>query len=154
MWKKRRGTINNLSKSTVLNQNKSISFSVNDNSMSVNNCKFENISYNQIDLNYLKHLRTIPIKSKKKGKRYLKTLLELQNFFVESSDIRVIKISEDGKYLSVGLENGKIKLYEILGYDYNKYESSYNKKNIMEYLNFIKEKAFKSLEGHNILFII
>ena len=148
MWKKRRGTINNLSKSTVLNQNKSISFSVKDNSMSVNNCKFENISYNQIDLNYLKHLRTIPIKSKKKGKRYLKTLLELQNFFVESSDIRVIKISEDGKYLSVGLENGKIKLYEILGYDYNKYESSYNKKNIMEYLNFIKEKAFKSLEGH------
>ena len=148
MWKKKRGTINNLSKSTVLNQNKSISFSVKDNSMSVNNCKFENISYNQIDLNYLKHLRTIPIKSKKKGKRYLKTLLELQNFFVESSDIRVIKISEDGKYLSVGLENGKIKLYEILGYDYNKYESSYNKKNIMEYLNFIKEKAFKSLEGH------
>ena len=39
---------------------------------------------------------------------------------MESSDIRVIKISEDGKYLSVGLENGKIKLYEILGYDYNK----------------------------------
>ena len=58
----------------------------------------------------------------------MKTLLELQHFFVDSSDIRVIKISEDGKYLSVGLENGKIKLFEILGYDYNKFESSYNKK--------------------------
>ena len=146
--RKKKGTSNNVSKSTVLNPNKSISFSVNDNSMASNKCKFENISYNQIDLNYLKHLRIIPIKSKKKGRKYLKTLLELQHFFVDSSDIRVIKISEDGKYLSVGLENGKIKLFEILGYDYNKFESSYNKKNIMEYLNFIKEKAYKSLEGH------
>ena len=57
--RKKKGTSNNVSKSTVLNPNKSISFSVNDNSMASNKCKFENISYNQIDLNYLKHLRII-----------------------------------------------------------------------------------------------
>ena len=78
----------------------------------------------------------------------MKTLLELQHFFVDNSTIRVIKLSEDGKYLSIGLKNGKIKLYEIIGFDYTKFLVSYNKKNIMEYLNFIKEKAYKSLEGH------
>ena len=147
--KKKKGTNNSLSKSTVLAQNvpnKSLSFSSNENSFY--KLKFEDISYNQIDLNFLKHLRIIPIKSKKKGKKYLKTLLELQHFFVDNSTIRVIKLSEDGKYLSIGLKNGKIKLYEIIGFDYTKFLVSYNKKNIMEYLNFIKEKAYKSLEGH------
>ena len=147
--KKKKGTNNSLSKSTVLAQNvqnKSLSFSSNENSFY--KLKFEDISYNQIDLNFLKHLRIIPIKSKKKGKKYLKTLLELQHFFVDNSTIRVIKLSEDGKYLSIGLKNGKIKLYEIIGFDYNKFLLSYNKENIMEYLNFVKEKAYKSLEGH------
>ena len=147
--KKKKGTNNSLSKSTVLAQNvqnKSLSFSSNENSFY--NLKFEDISYNQIDLNFLKHLRIIPIKSKKKGKKYLKTLLELQHFFVDNSTIRVIKLSEDGKFLSIGLKNGKIKLYEIIGFDYNKFLLSYNKENIMEYLNFVKEKAYKSLEGH------
>ena len=147
--KKKKGTNNSLSKSTVLAQNvqnKSLSFSSNENSFY--KLKFEDISYNQIDLNFLKHLRIIPIKSKKKGKKYLKTLLELQHFFVDNSTIRIIKLSEDGKYLSIGLKNGKIKLYEIIGFDYNKFLLSYNKENIMEYLNFVKEKAYKSLEGH------
>ena len=147
--KKKKGTNNSLSKSTVLAQNvqnKSLSFSSNENSFY--KLKFEDISYNQIDLNFLKHLRIIPIKSKKKGKKYLKTLLELQHFFVDNSTIRVIKLSEDGKYLSIGLKNGKIKLYEIIGFDYTKFLLSYNKENIMEYLNFVKEKAYKSLEGH------
>ena len=147
--KKKKGTNNSLSKSTVLAQNvpnKSLSFSSNENSFY--KLKFEDISYNQIDLNFLKHLRIIPIKSKKKGKKYLKTLLELQHFFVDNSTIRVIKLSEDGKFLSIGLKNGKIKLYEIIGFDYNKFLLSYNKENIMEYLNFVKEKAYKSLEGH------
>ena len=147
--KKKKGANNSLSKSTVLAQNvqnKSLSFSSNENSFY--KLKFEDISYNQIDLNFLKHLRIIPIKSKKKGKKYLKTLLELQHFFVDNSTIRVIKLSEDGKFLSIGLKNGKIKLYEIIGFDYNKFLLSYNKENIMEYLNFVKEKAYKSLEGH------
>ena len=147
--KKKKGANNSLSKSTVLAQNvqnKSLSFSSNENSFY--KLKFEDISYNQIDLNFLKHLRIIPIKSKKKGKKYLKTLLELQHFYVDNSTIRVIKLSEDGKYLSIGLKNGKIKLYEIIGFDYTKFLLAYNKENIMEYLNFVKEKAYKSLEGH------
>ena len=146
--RKKKGDSNDISKSTVVNHNKSLSFSSNDISVLSNKIKFEDINYNQIDLNYLRHLRIIPIKYKKKGKRYLKTLLELQHFYVDSSDIRVIKISENGKFLAVGLENGKIKIFEILGYDYTKYELVYNKKNIMKYLNFINEKAYKSLEGH------
>ena len=144
--KKKKGANNSLSKSTVVAPNKSLSFSSNENSFY--KLKFEDISYNQIDLNYLKHLRIIPIKYKRKGKKYLKILLELQHFYVDNSTIRVLKVSEDGKYLSVGLQNGKIKLYEIIGFDYTKFLVSYNKKNIMEYLNFIKEKAYKSLEGH------
>ena len=144
--KKKKGANNSLSKSIVVAPNKSLSFSSNENSFY--KLKFEDISYNQIDLNYLKHLRIIPIKYKRKGKKYLKILLELQHFYVDNSTIRVLKISEDGKYLSVGLQNGKIKLYEIIGFDYTKFLVSYNKKNIMEYLNFIKEKAYKSLEGH------
>ena len=139
--RKKKGDSNNLSKSTVVNQNNSLSFLSNDNTVMSNKIKFEDISYNQIDLNYLKHLRIIPIKYKKKGKRYLKTLLELQHFYVDSSDIRVIKISENGKFLAVGLENGKIKIFEILGYDYTKYELIYNKNNIMKYLNFMNEKS-------------
>ena len=144
--KKKKGANNSLSKSIVVAPNKSLSFSSNENSFY--KLKFEDISYNQIDLNYLKHLRIIPIKYKRKGKKYLKILLELQHFYVDNSTIRVLKVSEDGKYLSVGLQNGKIKLYEIIGFDYTKFLVSYNKKNIMEYLNFIKEKAYKSLEGH------
>jgi WD40 repeat protein len=110
--------------------------------------KFEDISYNQIDLNYLQNLRCIDIKYKKKEKKYLKTLLELQNFYIDNSPVRVIKLSEDGQYLSAGLKSGKIKLFEIIGYDFNKFEKSYNKKNIIEYLYFIKEKPYRVLEGH------
>jgi WD40 repeat protein len=144
--KKKKGVNNSISKSIVIPPNKSLSLTSNENSFY--KLKFEDISYNQIDLYFLKHLRIIPIKYKKKGKKYLKTLLELQHFYVDNSTIRVIKVSEDGKYLSVGLQNGKIKLYEIIGFDYNKFLLSYNKENIMEYLNFVKEKAYKSLEGH------
>ena len=146
--KKKKGNNNNITNSTIAIPNKSISFFSNDNSIMNDKVKFKDISYNQVDLNYLRHLRIIPVKLKKKGNRYLKTILELQHFYVDSSDIRVIKLSEDGKYLSAGLKNGKIKLFEIIGYDYPKFEISYDKTNIMKYLNFIKEKSYKSLEGH------
>ena len=65
--KKKKGVNNNLSKSIVVAPNKSLSFSSNENSFY--KLKFEDISYNQIDLNYLKHLRIIPIKYKRKGKK-------------------------------------------------------------------------------------
>ena len=46
------------------------------------------------------------------------------------------------------MSSGKIKLFEIIGFDYNKFELSYDKKSAMNYLNFINEKPFKILKGH------
>ena len=151
--------ITKIKKRQKKNSNNSISKSINtyndnssffsNSSLLVNSVKFEGIGNNEIDLDFLKSLRTIPIKYKKKSKKkYLKTLLELQNFFIDDIAISVMKISEDGQNLSVGLVSGKIKLFEIIGYDYNKFESSYDKDNYLNYLNFIKEKPFKTLNGH------
>ena len=129
--------------------NENSSFFSFSNSLLVNSIKFDGIGNNEIDLDFLKSLRTIPIKYKKKTqKKYLKTLLELQHFFIDDSSIRVLKISEDGQYLSAGMSSGKIKLFEIIGFDYNKFELSYDKKNAMNYLNFINEKPFKVLNRH------
>mgnify|MGYP002625486751 FL=1 len=85
----------------------------------------------------------------KEQKKYLKTLMELQHFYIDDTAIRVIKISGDGKYLSAGVQCGKIILFEIIGYDYTKFEASYDRKNIMDYLNFINQKPFKILNGHS-----
>ena len=120
------------------------------NSILIDTIIFEGINNDEIDLDFLNSLRTIPIKYKNKDqKKYLKTLLELQHFFIDDSAIRVIKISEDGKYLSAGMQNGSIKLFDIIGYDYTKFKETYNKKTIMNYLNFITEKPFKILNGHS-----
>ena len=119
------------------------------NTLLVNSIKFDGIGNNEIDLDFLKSLRTIPIKYKNKNKkRYLKTLLELQHFYIDDSEIRVIKISEDGQFLSAGMRSGMIKLFDIIGYDYNKFELTYDKQNALNYLNFINEKKIKILKGH------
>ena len=39
-----------------------------------------------------------------------------------------MKISENGKYLAAGNKMGKIRIYEIMGYDYPNYENIYNNK--------------------------
>lgn len=149
--KKKKNLNNSISKlSNSYNDNSSfLSFA---NSFLVNTIKFDGIKKDEIDLQFLSNLRTFDITYKKKEqKKYLKTLLELQHFFIDDigSAIRVIKISGDGKYLSVGMQCGKIILFEIIGYDYKKFEASYDKKNIMKYLNFINEKPFKTLTGHS-----
>ena len=120
------------------------------NPLLVNSIQFNGIGNNEIDLDFLKSLRTIPIKYKSKSKtKYLKTVLELQNFYIDGAAIHVIKISEDGKYLSAGMSSGKIKLFEIIGFDYNNFEKFYDKENALKYLNFINEKAYKVLNGHS-----
>ena len=149
--KKKKNLNNSISKlSNSYNDNSSfLSFA---NSFLINTIKFDGIKKDEIDLQFLSNLRTFDITYKKKEqKKYLKTLLELQHFFIDDigSAIRVIKISGDGKYLSVGMKCGKIILFEIIGYDYKKFEASYDKKNIMKYLNFINEKPFKTLNGHS-----
>ena len=35
-----------------------------------------------------------------------------------------------------------------MGYDYEKYEKDYNSKNVINFLHFVCEKAFKELNGH------
>ena len=144
--KKKKKRKDNLNESSFNDNSSFLSFT---NSLLVNSVKFDGIGNNEIDLEFLKSLRTIPIKYKKKNqKKYLKTLLELQNFYIDDSDIRGLKRSEDGQYLATGMSSGKIKLFEIIGYDYNKFENSYDKKNALNYLNFINEKPFKILNGH------
>jgi len=150
--KKKKNFNNSISKlSNSYNDNSSfLSFA---NSFLVNTIKFDGVKKDEIDLPFLSNLRTFEItyKKSKEQKKYLKTLLELQHFFIDDngSSIRVIKISEDGKYLSAGMQCGKIILFDIIGYDYTKFEASYDKKNIMKYLNFINEKPFKTLTGHS-----
>ena len=150
--KTKRNIKNNTSKIDNVSKNENSfnsSFVFSSNSLLINTIKFEGIENNEIDLNFFKSLRIIPIKNKKKNKKkYLKTLLELQHFFIDDIAIRVIKISEDGKYLSAGMSNGKIKLFEIIGYDYNKFEVTYNKENVLNYFNFVNEKPYKILTGH------
>lgn len=124
--------------------------SIND-GLPINNINFQNIQIDKININYIKkNFRRIDIesKNKKSTNHYIKTLFELQNFYIENCIIRVIKISPDGHYLSAGCENGKIKIYEIMGYNYSHYKLNYDKDDIKEYLNFINEIPYKTLERH------
>ena len=111
-----------------------------------------NIKYNEIDLNYLKSkLRTIPIKVHKIPNiknRYIKTLLEVQNFFIEDSAIWVIKVSHNYEYLATGSKNGSIKIFALLGYNNEEIELIYNKKNFIDYLKLISEKPILELNKH------
>ena len=118
----------------------------------IRNVKF-NMKIDEINLNYLKeelNLRKINVESKNHNNKnnYFKVLIELQNFYLNNYPVRVIKISHDGKYLAGGSKNGIIKIYEIIGYNYSKFKTSYKKKNIIKYLNFINETPYKTLEKH------
>jgi WD40 repeat protein len=118
----------------------------------INKIKFNDIIIDKIDIAYFNSkYKTIPINYKNinnyKSKQ-IKKLYELQDFIAEDSSPTVIKIDEEGEYLSIGFKNGVIKIYEILNYNYHKYKMFYNKNNIKEYLNFIEETPFKSLTAH------
>lgn len=119
----------------------------------INSITFEDIFNDQLTVNDLKtkyNLREIPVKRKDISDRnqYLKTLIELQIFNFGNSPIWCMKINKNGKYLAAGNKEGKIRIYEIMGYDYEKYEKEYNSKNIMNFLHFLEEKPIKELYGH------
>ena len=117
----------------------------------INNIIFDNMGIDELNTNYLKKcLRRINVESCNNNPKnnYFKTLIELQNFYIDESSVWVIKISPDGKYLAGGCKSGKIKIYEVLGYNYSGFKSNYNKRNIMEYLNFINETPYKTLDKH------
>ena len=107
--------------------------------LKINTIAFNNINESDINLQFFKEkLRTIPIKVYKISNiknRHLKNLFELQNFYIDDSAIRVIKFSYDNKYLVTGSKKGIIKIFEIMNYEYSNFKSSYNKKEILSYLN-------------------
>ena len=119
----------------------------------INKIKFEGINKDEINKDYFhSKLKTIPIKSKNINNpknRHIKTLFELQDFMADESAINVMKIDNEGKYLAVGFKSGKIKIYEIMNYLYEKFRLFYDKNNLKEYLYFINETPIKSLLHSN-----
>ena len=137
--------------------NKKINNNIKNNSKSeegfmINTINFNDIIKDEIDTTYLNSIyKTISVSSKNinnSKNKQLKKLYELQDFIAEESSPTVIKIDEEGKYLSIGFKNGVIKIYEIINYCYEKYKTSYDKNNIKEYLNFIEETPLKYLTAH------
>lgn len=122
-------------------------------SLFINSITFEDIPQDHLTVNDLKtkySLREIPVKRNNipEKKRFLKTLLELQIFTFGDCPIWCLKISKNGKFLAAGNKIGKIRIYEIMGYDYEKYEKNYNSQTLKNFLYFIEEKPIKELYGH------
>ena len=122
-------------------------------SLFINSITFEDIPQDHLTVNDLKikySLREIPVKRNNVSdkKRFLKTLIELQIFTFGDCPIWCLKISKNGKYLAAGNKIGKIRIYEIMGYDYEKYEKKYNSQTLKNFLYFIEEKPIKELYGH------
>ena len=118
----------------------------------IDNIKFEGLEKDELDKNYFDNkLTTIITKSKNiksDNNKHIKTLYELQNFEADNSAITAININEEGNFLGVGFKSGKIKIYEIMNYLYQKFKLSYCIKNLIEYLNFINETPYRILSGH------
>ena len=125
---------------------------INNNPLMIHSIEFKNLAkdiLNVDDLQMKYNLRDIPIQKKDEQKnRYIQKLIELQIFNFGDSPIWVIKLSHHGKYLAAGNKAGKIRIYELMGYDYDKYEKIYDNKNIINYLYFINEKPIKELTEH------
>ena len=123
-------------------------------SLVINSVTFQNIKKDSLTVDDLKmkyNLREIAVKRKEQfiyKNKYIHTLIELQIFNFGDSPIWVMKISYHGKYLATGNKAGKIRIYELMGYDYDGYEPSYNIKNIINYLYFVNEKPIIELSEH------
>ena len=128
--------------------------SVYNNSIYLNDVEFKDIDEKEINLEFLKsNIRTIPIKYRKnirQSEKYLKTVLELQNFSIKNRkcNINIAKLSENCKYFSLGCEDGIIIIYKIIGHEYGNYKKSYEKNEIISFLSFIEEEPYKELIGH------
>lgn len=121
-------------------------------SLKISLVHFEDISDEDINLNFLKtKLRTINVKSKgiqNQNNKHFKTLIELQNFYIEKSPIWIIKFSTDGKYLATGCKKGIVKIFEVMNYEYDDFKLTYSKNEIFSYLFFLNEKPKRILNEH------
>ena len=142
---------NNLNNDNVDESSIKSNLSINENQLPINKIKFNKIKVDELNTKVLKKfLRKIEVESKRedKSKNFFKTLIELQNFYIDNTSVWIIKLSPDGKYLAGGCKSGKIKIHEIIDYNYSGFKTVYEPNNIIEYLNFISETPFKTLEKH------
>ena len=147
---KKRNNNNNLRNSMESEISNKFNISINE-QFPINNIKFNRIKIDELNTNHLKtYLRVIDVTSKREDSKenFFKTLIELQNFYIDNSSIWVIKLSPNGKYLACGCKSGKIKIYEVIGYNYSGFKTSYDRNNIFEYLKFIPETPYKTLTKH------
>ena len=118
----------------------------------IDKINFEGFDKDELDKKYFDNkLQKITTKSKNislEKNKNIKTLYELQNFEADDSSITALNINQNGNLLGVGFQTGKIKIYEIMNYLYQKYKLNYCIKNLHEYLNFINEIPYKTLSGH------
>ena len=122
------------------------------NSLKITLVHFEDVEDGDINLSFLtSKLRTIPVKTKNisnNANRHFKTLIELQNFYIDKSPIWVIKFSKEGKYLATGCKKGLIKVFEVMNYEYEDFKLIYNRNEILSYLNFLNEHPKFILNEH------
>ena len=148
---KKRNKNNNLRNSMESEISNKFNISINDEQYPINNIKFDRIKIDELNTNHLKtYLRVIDVTSKREDSKenFFKTLIELQNFYIDNSSIWLIKLSPNGRYLACGCKSGKIKIYEVIGYNYSGFKTSYDRNNIFEYLKFIPETPYKTLAKH------
>mgnify|MGYP002626553003 FL=1 len=144
---------NSILKNSFINSNLEIKKILKiDKIVKISEIQFKGIYKDEINLDFLKQkLRTIPVKTYKKSKskeKYIKNLIEVQNFFAEKSPIWVIKLSKNYEYLAIGAKNGIIKIFSFFNYNSEDFDFVYNKKNIINYFKFISEKPFLILKKH------
>ena len=113
--------------------------------------EFKGIRKDEINLDFLKQkLRTIPVKSYKKieNNKYIKNLIEVQNFYAEKSPIWVMKMSNNFQYLAIGTKDGFVNIFSIYDYNSDDFDFIYTKKNICNYFKLFSEKPFLVLKKH------
>ena len=143
------------------NNNNNVDNTNNNNYSSLNNnecppqitkISFTDLDEGDITLSFLKtKLRTIPVRSKNiqnPKHKHFRTLIELQNFYIDSTPIWVTKCSHDGKYIATGSKKGIIKVFEVVNYEYKHYKDTYTKNQIMNYLCFVYEQPQLTLNEH------
>lgn len=77
-------------------------------------------------------------------------MIEIQTVDIEPqlTQIWVVKISFDGKYIATGGKSGILKIFEILTSHFECYNESYNDETIFEYLNFISPNPIRIYKDH------